>query len=356
VTFALALPVAASENVNYKDKFDSIGWGGSNGSLNWSGPWQEIGDDGDEKFGSVRVVSSGSCPSGGLCMRISATLILTDIGAKRRADTSVLQEPELCFDVVNVPDALSLPGTKLRIQVNAGSGWTTIDEYDLGDEFEDHPTFDIADFRSEDFQVRFLVVGLLSTSQVFIDNVEITGEVIETTTTTTAPATTSTTEDDDGPSSTTTTTRPDTSTTTTVRATTTTRPAITTIDSDDETSTTTTLAGTTTTTASSDDDDSTLVAIGAGEGGGSDGGPPGSGGPEGSGIRQTARGLQANFDGGLFGEVSPISPITGVDFQARFSMAVEMIEASWVWIVLLSLVIAWSIVTGMDRRRSQPLG
>ncbi|MEX2651600.1 MAG: hypothetical protein WD473_04015, partial [Acidimicrobiia bacterium] len=231
VAFALTIPAAATtETANYKDKFNAIGWSGSDGSLPWSGPWQEIGDDGDEKQGKVRVVSSGNCPSGKKCMRISATLLLTDIGAMRGADLSVLEEPELCFDVVNVPDALSLPGTKLRVEVNTGSGWSTLDggEYDLGDEFEDHPTFDLSDFRTENFQVRFLVVGLLSTSEVFIDNVEISGELIETTTTTTtAPTTTSTTGADE-PLATTTTTHPDPSTTTTIPGTTTTRPTTTT--------------------------------------------------------------------------------------------------------------------------------
>ncbi|HSO48934.1 MAG TPA: hypothetical protein VLS86_00185 [Acidimicrobiia bacterium] len=354
---ALALPVAATENANYKDKFDSIGWGGSNGSLPWSGPWSEIGDDNDEKYGSVRVVSSGNCPSGGVCMRISATLILTDIGARRGADLSVLQEPELCFDVVNIPDALSLPGTKLRVQVNTGSGWSTLDggEWDLGDELEAHPTFDLSDFRAENFQVRFLVVGLLSTSEVFIDNVEITGELIETTTTTTVPDTTTSTQGDDGPATTTTTTKPDApTTTTTIRATTTTRPSNTPGGAVDDITTSTTVASTTTTTEAGDGNDAILIG---GGGGSDDGEPPGlDDSPAGSGIRQTARGLQANFDAGLYGDVSAISPITGVDYQARFSMTVEIIEATWAWIVLLALVIAWSIVSGMDRRKSQPLG
>jgi len=340
LALALAVPVAATGTANYKDKFDSIAWGGSNGSLPWSGPWQEIEDDNDEKYGSVRVVSSGNCPSGGVCMRISATLMLTDIGATRGANTSVLQEPELSFDVVNIPDALSLPGTKLRVEVNAGSGWTTLDggEYDLGGGFELHPTFDLSAYRAEDFQVRFLVVGLLSTSEVFIDNVEISGGVIETTTTTT--------------DTTTTTTKPDSpTTTTTVRATTTTRPTGTPGGVVDEITTTTTVAGSTSTTSGDNSPASTLIA---GGGGSDDEAPPGSdGSPEGSGIRQTASGLQANFDGGLYGEMTSISPLTGVDFQARFSMAVEIIEASWAWIVLLSLVIAWSIVSGMDRRKSQ---
>ncbi|HLF43937.1 MAG TPA: hypothetical protein VJA46_10500 [Acidimicrobiia bacterium] len=352
VAFALTVPAAATtDTANYKDKFDAIGWSGSDGSLPWSGSWQEIGDDGDEKQGKVRVVSS--CPSGGICMRISATLLLTDIGAMRGADLSVLEGPELCFDVVNVPNALSLPGTKLRVEVNTGTGWSILDggEFDLGDEFEGHLTFDLSDFRTENFQVRFLVVGLLSTSEVFIDNVEISGELIETTTTT-APTTTSSTGADEPPT-TTTTTKPDSSTSTTIRATTTTtRPTITTSGSDDDT-TTTTLAGNTSTTTLDDGTASTLV----GGGGDDDGVPPGSdGSPEGSGIRQTARGLQANFDPSLFGELTPISPITGVDFQARFGMAVEIIEASWAWMVLLALVIAWSIVSGMERRGTQALG
>jgi hypothetical protein len=113
------------------------------------------------------------------------------------------------------------------------------------------------------------------------------------------------------------------------------------------------LAGSTTTTTLDDGTASTLVA----GGGDDDEVPPGSdGSPEGSGIRQTARGLQANFDPSLFGELTPISPITGVDLQARFSMAVEIIEASWAWMVLLALVIAWSIVSGMERRGTQALG
>jgi hypothetical protein len=351
---ALALPVAATENANYKDKFDSIGWSGSNGSLPWSGPWQEIGDgsSNDEKQGNVRVVSSGNCASGN-CMRFSAlTTLLGPIGATRPADTSLFEESELCFDL---KATAALIGSELLVQVNAGEGWVTVAEYELGAAQTDHPTIDISDYRSENFSVRFQFNGLLLSSEVFIDNVEITGELVETTTTTTAPTTTSTTEGSDEPS-TTTTTKPDSPTTsTTVRATTTTRPSNTPGGPVDDITTSTTVDPTTTTTDVTEDDDGNDATLIAGGGGGSDDGvPPGSdGSPEGSGIRQTARGLQADFDAGLYGDVSAISPITGVDYQARFSMAVEIIEASWAWIVLLALVIAWSIVSGMDRRKTQ---
>jgi hypothetical protein len=342
--FALAVPVAAHVSGNYKDKFTSIGWGGSDGSLSWSGPWTEIHDDNDEKFGSVRVVSSGNCDSGN-CINITGA-VLNGIGVQRSADTSVIEEPELCYDLLVIP-GLDLDGT-LLVQAKANGPWTTIEEHDLSQEGFEHVTLDLSDFQDEGFRVRFLVTGLVTTSDVFIDNVEISGELVEETTTTTAPSTTTTTEDDGG-QATTTTTKPDTSTTTTTaRSTTTTRPSTDTTSSDSGgSSTSTTVADTTTTTG---DNGSAVIAIG----GSDDEQPPGLGGPpEGSGLRQTARGLQADFDGSLFGQMNAISPITGVDFQARFSMAVEVIKASWVWFVLLALVISWSIVSGMERRRSQ---
>ena len=336
-----ALSASATSNESYKDKFDSIGWGGSNGSLPWSGPWHEVGDDNDEKFGAVRVVSSGNCASGN-CINIDASL-LANVGVKRSADTGIFEDAELCFDLHIVP-GLELGGA-LRVQVNVGGGWVTIEEYDLGNEAEIHPEFDISGFTAESFQVRFLVTGVLNTGQVYIDNVEITGELLEepTTTTTTAPTTTTTEGDDDG---TTTTTKPR-------QATTTTRPN--TISTVPEEATTTTVADTSTTTTIPSEEGSLptlVVALGGGDG------PSGPGGREqpptgGGGIRQAGRGLQANFDSGLFGDVGDMSPITGVDLQARFSLAAEVIESTWVWMVLLAIVIAWSIVSGMERRRSQ---
>ena len=338
-----ALPASATSNESYKDKFDSIGWGGSNGSLPWSGPWHEIGDDNDEKFGAVRVVSSGNCASGN-CINIDASL-LANVGVKRSADTGIFENAELCFDLHIVP-GLELGGA-LRVQVNAGGGWVTIEEYDLGNETEIHPEFDISDFTAESFQVRFLVTGVLNTGQVYIDNVEITGELLEepTTTTTTPSTTTTTVGDDDG---TTTTTRPRSTTTTT-------RPSTTTTEFEETTTTTTVADTSTTTTVPSEEGSVPTLVVAVGDGGD---GPPGPGGPQPplsgvGGIRQAGRGLQANFDSGLFGQVGDVSPITGVDFQARFSMAAELIESTWVWMVLLATVIAWSIVSGMERRRSQ---
>ncbi len=365
----LAVTASAHETEHYKDKFTSISWHGSDGSLPWPGPWTEIGDDGDEKKGNVRVVSSGNCS--GTCMRMSAlTTLLGAIGAERSADTSDLQDVTLSFDVRSTS---SLLASTLNVQVNGGGGWVNVAEYQLAPGINEHPTIDVSDFSSENFRVRFLFSGLLLSSEVYIDTVEIRGALAEstTTTTTTVPQTTTTT------APTTTTTQPTTTTTRPGATTSTSTPGsgspVTTIKAQpgSQPPTTTTVPGNadgSTTSTTPESTASSIVAVGPGgpgggpnQGGPDDEGTSGDGsidafGPGGSGIRAAARGLQANFQGDLYGEVRTVSALNGVDFRADFSMAVEVIEASWAWIVLLGLVIAYSIISGLDRRRVDPEG
>ena len=187
----LAVTASAHETEEYKDKFTSISWHGSDGSLPWSGPWSEIGDDGDEKKGNVRVVSSGNCS--GTCMRMSAlTTLLGPIGAVRSADTSLFEEATLSFDVRSTS---SLLASTLEVQVNGGGGWVDVAEYQLSSGINEHASIDVSDFSSENFRVRFRFSGLLLSSEVFVDTVEILGTYAEstTTTTTTLPPTTTTT-------------------------------------------------------------------------------------------------------------------------------------------------------------------
>lgn len=357
---SIAVSVSATESGDYKDKFTAIGWGGSDGSLAWSGPWSEIGDDGDEKKGNVRVVSSGNCASGN-CIRISAlTTLLGQIGAVRTADTSDLSEANLRFDL---KATASLVGSELEVQVNGGGGWVTVAEYQLGAALTVSPDIDVSAFGSENFRVRFMFSGLLLSSEVFVDNVEVRGSIIEepTTTTTTIPQTTTTTI------ATTTSTHSPTTTTTTRpgNTSTTTNPG--TSGSTTSTSVATTTSTTPTTAAgpeppregtdsrdaetpsSTTSTTSTTIVV-------ERIGGPGSGGDDAttidrSGIRATARGLQASFQGDLFGEVRSVAALGGVDFQADYNMAVEVIRASWAWMVLLGLLVAYSIISGLDRRR-----
>jgi hypothetical protein len=49
--------------------------------------------------------------------------------------------------------------------------------------------------------------------------------------------------------------------------------------------------------------------------------------------------------------VRTVSSLNGVDLRADYNMAVEVIRASWAWMVLLGLVVAWALISGLDRRR-----
>ena len=370
----LAVTASAHETEHYKDKFTSISWHGSDGSLLWSGPWSEIGDDGDEKKGNVRVVSASNCS--GTCMRMSAlTTLLGPIGAVRSADTSLFEEAILSFDVRSTS---SLLASTLEVQINGGGGWVDVAEYQLSSGINEHASIDVSDFSSENFRVRFRFSGLLLSSEVFVDTVEILGTLAEstTTTTTTLPPTTTTTTPTTTTqptttttTSTTTTSRPDATTSTTIPGSGSPAPTTTTESGGEASTTTTVLGGGDGSTTSTAPDSSTTTTViaggpgGPGQGGGSDGDDSGDEGtgsdgsiqafaPGGSGIRAAARGLQANFQGDLYGDVRSVSALNGIDFQADFNLAVEVIEASWAWIVLLGLVIAYSIISGLDRRRS----
>jgi len=206
---SLAVTASATAGTEHiKDKFESISWAGDDGSLPWSGPWSEIGDDGDEKKGNVRVVSSGNCASG-MCIQLSAlTTLLGQIGAVRAADTSVLEETSLSFDLETTA---SLLGSEIEVQANGGGGWVTVAEYQWNSPLTDSPDIDVSEFGSTDFQVQFRFFGPLLGGGAYIDNVEISGTLIEestTSSTTTSTTTTTTTLD------TTTTTQASSSTTT----------------------------------------------------------------------------------------------------------------------------------------------
>ncbi|MGC2241892.1 MAG: hypothetical protein WA726_13755, partial [Acidimicrobiia bacterium] len=194
----LALPMMASATTgtdNYLDRFqDGDVWTGSDGSILWSSPWKEIGDDGDSKKGSVQVVTSGYCADG-RCMSIDASL-LPNVGARRMADLSFFQEAELEFDLDVIAGGLEL-GSNLIVQVTSdGDNWSTLHTYPLAESFTDHEAFDLSQYLCEGFGFRFKVAGVLTGAQVFIDNVEISGPTTEPTTTTTTisePTTTTTT-------------------------------------------------------------------------------------------------------------------------------------------------------------------
>lgn len=333
-TSLFASAAAATVWDSYRDEFNQVKYNGSDGTLDWSSQyWQELGDgDTGINEGAVHVHPDGC---GSKCLHIyGQDDDLEGAGAKRLADTSVFSWFEVCYEVRFEPyDDDSNAVLKVEKQVNGGGDWHLLAQYYLGDEpFQEHPVFSVGG-PYESTTLRFTVTGTLD-GEVFIDDVEIKGEPVEEpgTTTTSTSSTTSTTS----------TTTPSTTTSTTPSTTTSTKPA----GEEDGSATSTTVPETTTTTSeSSDFTDSVVIAAGEDPPGGV-GGPP-----EGSGIRETPVGLQVAFDGGLFGSIGPFGThFAPVDHNVDFRIIAEAIGASWVWMILLGVLIAWALVSGLDRK------
>lgn len=338
-TSLLAMSAIAGVYESYKDTFATGGYSGNHGSLLWGSSWYESGESDGPSQGHVHVDPDGYCVSGD-CLHIfgQAAEELSTVGAKRYAVTSIFAEADLCFDLKRVFDeAYSGEADAylyVEVSTDGGSGWNTLAKYSMqtSDSSPLHVSFDLGDYLATGFALRFVVSGPMA-GEAFIDNVEVKGLLIGETTTTTTTSTTSTTK-----ATTTTTTRPTPTTTTTTRASTTTS-----VPGGGSATTSAVPDTTTTTTVDRDEDDELAVPASL---------LPPSGPPEGSGLRQTATGVQSNFEGSMYGEVKTMpESLSGYEVGVNYLMAVEIIEASWAWMALLGAVLAWSIVSVLDRRR-----
>lgn len=318
--------LAVEDYASYRDDFPDYVYNGSTGNLDWSkSPWQEYNDDGNVKTGAVHVdYTPEFCADEYKCLHLySEGPLEQPVGAKRYADISMMSEAELCFELTTQGD---VSGATVKVFATNGDGWVPIKTIESPDSYL-HPILDVSDFVSEEFGIRFELSGEIYGGEVFIDTVEVKGPLVVSSTTT------STTE----PKDTTTTTRPKQTTTTRPRPTTTTTEATTTTErtTTTEATTTTTVPETTTTTE-------TAVVV-----------PPAEP-PEGSGLRQTAAGIQFDQKTGMNGDMGMDKPeVLGVSLTVDYKMAVEFIEQSWIWMVGLLLIIATAVVTGMDRRRAR---
>lgn len=312
----------------YRDEFKNVAFNGSVGTLDWSPlPWVELNDPegGGPGSGLVHVDPEGDCV-GSKCLHIYAVgTEVTGLGAKRPADTSVFSWFELCYEVRFDDYGGSDAVLHVEKSVNGGQNWYTLATHELYDGFQEHPIIEIGG-PYESTVIRFTVEGYLD-GEVFIDDVELKGDLAGSTTTTTSPTTTTT-------KPTTTTTKAPITTTTTKATTTTT---------EDRTPTTTTLPPETTTTTvdAGGDDDANGGAFGPADGQGTP--------PPGSGIREATRGIQLAFEGDLFGGVGAVGAnYASVDHDVAFVIAAEAIGAAWVWLVILACLIGWAIVSGLD--------
>jgi hypothetical protein len=322
---AVALPAVATESGNYRDQFKNPSYSGNDGSLSWSGPWQEVGESDGVNLGSVHITPDSHC-AGNQCLHIySPGLQFSEIGAERYADTSVFEEAELCYYLSSyVLEGFELLSTSVEVQLTSdGWGWMTIETVEIIDLWDDghERTFQLdPEYLSEDFGIRFVVSGLLG-GEVFIDDVEVSGDFEPEPTTTTQP------------------------TTTTKPAPTTTKPRPEPADRPDPT-TTTTAPATTSSTSSTTTTVPATVAVPSPP-------PPGPGaGPTQGGLRMASLGIQSDHTARPFEDGGLVTPEV-LALTVDYGMAVEVIAANWIWTVLLVLIVTAAWVQGFDRRRAR---
>lgn len=329
-------PVALGEvAASYADSFDAPSYTGSNGSLHWKAPWNEVGESDGPGAGAVTVVPDARCQAGN-CLRITSGLG-SQAGAARFADLSIFATAELTFESASRTLGLPLIGSLtgdlvVQVTTNSGGSWAELYRADLAGLLGGNESLSLDDYLKAGFGVRFLAQNLLG-GEVMVDDVRIAGELRPsptTTTTTTVPTTTS-------PS-----TVPTTNTPTTLPET---DPTPTTTFPDfgtEPTAPTTTLPrsdgrvpGRETTTTSTTQPVSPPVADPP-AGGGS---PPGE---ADTGMRMAAGGMQVDSRGLSF---RPIG------LAAAHKSSVERITSEWLSLAGLALTITGASALGVDRRR-----
>jgi hypothetical protein len=219
IVVLLALPVLAGTlSETYTDMFSAQTFSGNDGTLDYSGPWIEIGESNGPKSGYVWVWNHSYC-EGEFCLKMGGTdADAQGRGAYRAVDLTDATQAKLIFDYGRELLGETSTGTAVvQISPDGGNTWNSLktislDSDDSGLKFR--TTVVITQWATTDTLIRFKITEAEGIEMYWlIDNVTVdaTFEASATTTTTKPPETTTTTK----PPETTTTTQPPETTTTT---------------------------------------------------------------------------------------------------------------------------------------------
>jgi hypothetical protein len=152
----------------FLDYFDAA-YAGNDGTRNWTGDWQEIGESNGPSSGAVRVISSATCAYAN-CLRLDAGL-LSSVGVSREANlvgaTSAVLRVDTRRDGGN---------WTLQVSGNGGGSWQTLKSAAAGtDSSQVRDSFNVSAYATANMRIRFTSSQLLGlgTKDVYVDNVEI---------------------------------------------------------------------------------------------------------------------------------------------------------------------------------------
>lgn len=234
----IALPAFAGNlDETYLDMFSAQNLTGNDGTIDYSGPWVEIGESDGPTSGYVQVTNQPFC-DGKFCLKIGGADNSTKgHGVYRSVDLTGATRARLIFKCGRELLGENSRGTAtVQVSPDGGDTWITVKTFPLDSddgELKFRTTIVITDWATPDTVIRFMITEAADLAGYWlIDNVTVEARFEEPaakptkpTTTTTVPPTTTTTK----PSRTTTTTMPQGPTTTTSihRTTTSTAPPLT---------------------------------------------------------------------------------------------------------------------------------
>jgi len=287
-----------------RDEFAAISYGGSDGTIDWTGAWSEIGETDGPTSGVIDVVNSSRCAIAN-CLRFGGDAADIDgHGVWREVDLSAATSAQLTFSYRREPMGPT-GAIAVAISGDGGGSWSTLTTYDFfGNANQIDASFDVSAYSGPNTRIRFLCEGTGVSAYLYVDDIEITASFLDpaspTTTQPPQPTTTTTTTQPPQPTTTTTTTQPPQPTTTT---------------------TTTQPPQPTTTTTTTQPPQPTTVAGGAG--------PPDA----------------PNY---VAGSLSPIQGLT-----VAFDTAVEALTGIAFPAIALGILTAGLTIAGLERRRDR---
>lgn len=152
-----------------KDQFTALSFNGNNGTDNWAGDWQEIGESNGVENGRIQIRESNRCAEGN-CLRVNSS---TDgRGVSRSVDLSNTEDATLTFSYRR--NSTVANNVHFEASNDGGSSWKRLYTFASGnDNTQQLKSIDLSSFKHSETQIRFIVYGD-GNGGLFIDNIAVT--------------------------------------------------------------------------------------------------------------------------------------------------------------------------------------
>ncbi len=154
----------------YRDEFDTISFGNSDGSIDWTGnPWIELGETNGANTGRL-AVSTELVEEQGLSISNSNN------GAQREVDLSGATNATISFEYARIGLDDATDFITLSISKDGGTTWDALDSWQgsANDTSLNYANYDISNYITSNTQIKFISSGLTEGGdKFFVDNFQV---------------------------------------------------------------------------------------------------------------------------------------------------------------------------------------